>query len=543
MCIRDRLYAIQNSVIKGGQAPIDVDIYDVKKCFDSLWVEECINDLFEAGLQNDKLNLLYLMNQNAQVAIKTQFGITERKDIQNIIMQGTVWGSLMCTVTMDKLANQIYNSDNLLYKYNEEVSVPPLEMVDDILTVSKCGVTAITMNTEVNSFIELKKLELGHSKCGRMHIGSKCFKCHKGNVHGEVMKETTKEKYLGDQINNKGTIKDTIIERTNKGYAIVSQIMALLKELPIGSLRTQIGLILRDAWFVNGTLYNSEAWHGMSTNTMKPLEAVDQYLLRQLLGAHAKTPLEFLYLETGCIPIKYILKSRRLMYLKEIVSRPEDELLVRVYRSQKKAPQPGDWCKLVETDLEVLGINMTDEDIARISAYSYKKYVKSKVRAAAFNELMSMLESHTKVKHIEYVNSGRPQAYLTNKNFSNLECQVLTMLRSQTVRGVRMNFTGMYGGDIMCPLCHENPDTQEHILMCHKILEKEPELRNKNHQPSDIFGNVIAQKNIVSTYIKALKARDSMVLNENEHSLPGLYNTGPKLTRTSRTRGGVENRA
>ena len=110
--IRDNLfvlYAIQNSVIKGGQAPIDVDIYDVKKCFDSLWVEECINDLFEAGLQNDKLNLLYLMNQNAQVAIKTQFGITERKDIQNIIMQGTVWGSLMCTVTMDKLANQIYN--------------------------------------------------------------------------------------------------------------------------------------------------------------------------------------------------------------------------------------------------------------------------------------------------------------------------------------------------------------------------------------------------------------------------------------------------
>ena len=225
------------------------------------------------------------------------------------------------------------------------------------------------------------------------------------------------------------------------------------------------------------------------------------------------------------------------------MSRPEDELLVRVYRSQKKAPQPGDWCKLVETDLEVLGINMTDEDIGRISAYSYKKYIKSKVRAAAFNELMSMLESHTKVKHIEYVNSGRPQAYLTNKNFSNLECQVLTMLRSQTVRGVRMNFTGMYGGDTMCPLCHENPDTQEHILMCHKILEKEPELRNKNHQPSDIFGNVIAQKNIVSTYIKALKARDSMVLNENEHSLPGLYNTGPKLTRTSRTRGGVENRA
>ena len=59
--IRDNLfvlYAIQNSVIKGVQAPIDIDIYDMKKCFDSLWVEECINDLFDAGLQNDKLNLV-----------------------------------------------------------------------------------------------------------------------------------------------------------------------------------------------------------------------------------------------------------------------------------------------------------------------------------------------------------------------------------------------------------------------------------------------------------------------------------------------------
>ena len=74
----------------------------------------------------------------------------------------------------------------------------------------------------------------------------------------------------------------------------------------------------------------------------------------------------------------------------------------------------------------------------------------------------------------------------------------------------------------MCPLCHEEPDTQEHILTCHKILEREPELRNKKYQPNDIFGKEYDQKEIVLTYIKALKVRDSMVLNENEHSLPGL---------------------
>ena len=38
---------------------------------------------------------------------------------------------------------------------------------------------------------------------------------------------------------------------------------------------------------------------------------VDQHLLRQLLGAHAKTPLEFIYLETGCMPLKYIITRKK----------------------------------------------------------------------------------------------------------------------------------------------------------------------------------------------------------------------------------------
>ena len=55
-------------------------------CFDTLWLQECLNDLFEAGVQNDKLPLLLLENLNAKVAIKTPNGISERINIRNIIM-------------------------------------------------------------------------------------------------------------------------------------------------------------------------------------------------------------------------------------------------------------------------------------------------------------------------------------------------------------------------------------------------------------------------------------------------------------------------
>ena len=72
--IRDNLFvinAIMNSSKKGDDEPCDVSVYDVRKCFDSLWMVECINDLYESGLKNDKLCILYYSNINARVASET----------------------------------------------------------------------------------------------------------------------------------------------------------------------------------------------------------------------------------------------------------------------------------------------------------------------------------------------------------------------------------------------------------------------------------------------------------------------------------------
>ena len=57
--------------------------------------------------------------------------------IQNTIMQGTVFGSIICTSVMDKLAKIFYKNPDLVYKYKEKVDVPVLGMVDDVLSVFK----------------------------------------------------------------------------------------------------------------------------------------------------------------------------------------------------------------------------------------------------------------------------------------------------------------------------------------------------------------------------------------------------------------------
>ena len=76
----------------------------------------------------------------------------------------------------------------------------------------------------------------------------------------------------------------------SKGFGIVTEILAILDEIPLGKYRVEIGLKLRQAMFLNGVLYNSEAWHAVTNDDLKPLEKVDESLLRALLQKHPKAP-------------------------------------------------------------------------------------------------------------------------------------------------------------------------------------------------------------------------------------------------------------
>ena len=62
--------------------------------------------------------------------------------------------------------------------------MPPLGMVDGVLTITKCSEQAIAMNLAEKSFIESKKLILKQSKCCVIHVGRKS-NCNELKVHEE----------------------------------------------------------------------------------------------------------------------------------------------------------------------------------------------------------------------------------------------------------------------------------------------------------------------------------------------------------------------
>ena len=54
---------------------IDIQIMDIRKCFDKISYKETANDLYIAGVQNDYFNLMANSKKKFQVAIKTPWDL------------------------------------------------------------------------------------------------------------------------------------------------------------------------------------------------------------------------------------------------------------------------------------------------------------------------------------------------------------------------------------------------------------------------------------------------------------------------------------
>ena len=327
------------------------------------------------------------------------------------------------------------------------------------------------------------------------------------------MKNSTQEKYLGDQLVNTAKIKETIEDRKSKGYGIVSEILAILNEIPLGIYKLEMGLKLRQAMLVNGILFNSEGWHGVTEEDIRTLEKVDEALLRSMLQCHAKVPLEFLYLETGSISIRHILSSRRIKFLRTILKREDEELTKRIYREQERNPTTGDFVELVKDDFATKEMKYDENFITMSSGPIFKHTVKTQVEKAALRDFLKKQRSHSKIKSIRY-DKLQPQPYLKSKLFSNEEVILLAALRSHTVRGVRCNFKNMYKDNTQCPLLcsplSPQQDSQEHLLVCSKLNMNNVIAASKISY-DDIYGDVSAQKTVVSVFTDLLNRRNKLM--------------------------------
>ena len=71
------------------------------------------------------------------------------------------------------------------------------------------------------------------------------------------MKIPQGDKYLGDIANSTASIQETIEKLKSKGQGIITEIMAIINEIPLGKHRIVVSLKLRELMLINCILYNS----------------------------------------------------------------------------------------------------------------------------------------------------------------------------------------------------------------------------------------------------------------------------------------------
>ena len=83
-----------------------ITFYDIEKCFDSLWLEDCINSLWHCGVDDDILYLIYLLNRKANIIVRIPFGNTQSFEICNLVKQGTVLGPILNNCSLDDICSE-----------------------------------------------------------------------------------------------------------------------------------------------------------------------------------------------------------------------------------------------------------------------------------------------------------------------------------------------------------------------------------------------------------------------------------------------------
>ena len=233
------VYGVINSVSNGESPPVDIQLYDLKQCFDAMWLEESMNNLLDTIPESewdDKLGLVYQNNVTNLVSVKTPFGLTDRTTIERIVTQGGVWGPIQCSNQIDTIGKECLDRNIHLYTYKNMVKIMPLSMIDDILGFALCGIDSTKLNTFINCKIEMLKLGFSTPKCKQIHAGLPCPYCPTLQVHGTDFDKSDVEKYLGDFVSGtiEGCNNKNIQFRKGKGIGITSLIMVILNNVSLG---------------------------------------------------------------------------------------------------------------------------------------------------------------------------------------------------------------------------------------------------------------------------------------------------------------------
>ena len=206
---------ITNTIIENQRAQkLNTYIFfaDAVKCFDKLWLKECLLEMYKLGYDPNTFKILYEMNKETDIIIRTPVGNTNSIQIKEVVKQGTIFGPIMCcaeTSTVNRIGE-------VKYSYGK-INIGMPVFMDDIATAGKAehirkGIkNCARMEREKKISFGLKKTKYMIVKTGREEEEEINETAKAGRIQ-----RTDKCKYLGVVISTDGQLTGHIKELTSR---------------------------------------------------------------------------------------------------------------------------------------------------------------------------------------------------------------------------------------------------------------------------------------------------------------------------------------
>ena len=93
---------IQNS-IRQNKNKAYLFFADAKKCFDKLWLKDCLIEMYSLGYSPGTIRSLYQINKTSNIAVDTPVGKTLSITVEEVVKQETMFGRIKCCASISRV--------------------------------------------------------------------------------------------------------------------------------------------------------------------------------------------------------------------------------------------------------------------------------------------------------------------------------------------------------------------------------------------------------------------------------------------------------
>ena len=432
--------------------PTFLTFADVQKCFDKLWLEDGVRELWRNGMKARDCVAIKKMNEVAEATIETPLGRTEMIKLENTVRQGTVNGPPICAAVMDTINEIGYDT---ITHYGPSLVIKTLAYVDDLAS----GGSEETANKTISNcnIMEERKKITFNTKRGKSAVLIINWKKGSGVVTATVkngaFEEVHEYNFLGTWIDKSGKYKINILKKKQKLPYMISSIKFIASTFKMGIMSTQARMKLMNAILMQSLIYNAEAFANFTKEEVRMLEGTQAQALKELLELPVSTPYLPLLMETGMWTMEGRINYKKFMLFHNILNSPDDRLLKQVLIEQMKSPRPGTWFYTITELIKRYNIELTVE----VSKSTWKKHVKKKISDEVENYVRLCCRTTTKGRTVAG-DKFQMKRYLKEVGVETASEILKTRLHMRRLAG---NY-----GDKKCQLCDEENASTEHYFTC-----------------------------------------------------------------------------